>query len=212
MNAASWFLLGIATAFAVGDWAAVELRRRQLEYVCKPATIAALMLVALAVDVDDPTVRHWFLAALALSLVGDVFLMLPHDLFVPGLVSFLLGHVAYIAGMWADGVDVLGLAIGIAVAAVAVVTIGGRINRAVRAGEHAAMAMPVGAYMAVISLMLVSAIGTTEGLAIAGALLFYCSDALIAWERFVRPHVWHRMAIIVTYHLAQAALTLSLVT
>jgi uncharacterized membrane protein YhhN len=66
--------------------------------------------------------------------------------------------------------------------------------------------------MAAISLMLASAIGTAEALAIAGAALFYVSDALIAWERFVRPRAWHGLAIIVTYHLAQASLTLSLVT
>ena len=49
--------------------------------------------------------RAWFVAALVLSLVGDVFLMLPQDLFVFGLGSFLLGHIAYIVGMHVDGVD-----------------------------------------------------------------------------------------------------------
>jgi uncharacterized membrane protein YhhN len=66
--------------------------------------------------------------------------------------------------------------------------------------------------MAVISVMLASAIGTQEPFAVGGASLFFCSDALIAWERFVRPQPWHRLAIIVTYHLAQAGLTLSLLT
>ena len=38
------------------------------------------------------------MAALACCLVGDVLLMLPRDLFVPGLVAFLVGHVLYIVG------------------------------------------------------------------------------------------------------------------
>ena len=45
-----------------------------------------------------------------------------------------------------------------------------------------------------------------------GAVLFYCSDALIAWRRFVRPKPWQPLVIIVTYHLAQAGLVLSLAT
>ena len=43
--------------------------------------------------------RPWFVAALALSLVGDVLLMLPRERFVGGLVAFLLAHLAYIVGL-----------------------------------------------------------------------------------------------------------------
>jgi uncharacterized membrane protein YhhN len=43
-----------------------------------------------------------------------------------------------------------------------------------------------------------------------GAVLFYASDALIAWNRFVQPRPWMPLAIIVTYHVGQAALVLSL--
>ena len=32
-----------------------------------------------------------------LGLLGDVYLMLPVDLFIPGLAAFLVGHLAYIA-------------------------------------------------------------------------------------------------------------------
>jgi hypothetical protein len=34
---------------------------------------------------------------------------------------------------------------------------------------------------------------------------------MIAWDRFVKPFTWARPAIMVTYHLAQAGLVLSLV-
>jgi uncharacterized membrane protein YhhN len=197
--------------FAGADWLAVSRQRKPLEYVCKPATMVALIGAALALTPDDPTPRAWFVAALALSMLGDVFLMLPRDVFIPGLVSFLLAHVAFIAGLWVDGIDFLAFAIGLAGAAIAVVLVGGRIISALRGSEHPEMAAPVGAYMTVISVMLASAVGTTEPLAIGGASLFYCSDALIARERFVEPRRWHRLAIIVTYHLAQAGLTLSLI-
>jgi len=45
---------------------------------------------------------------------------------------------------------------------------------------------------------------------IAGAGLFYVSDALIAWNRFLRETRHGRLAIIITYHLAQIGLVLSL--
>ena len=47
--------------------------------------------------------------------------------------------------------------------------------------------------------------------AIVGAGLFYVSDALIAWNRFVAETRHGRVAIMVTYHLAQVGLVLSLV-
>jgi uncharacterized membrane protein YhhN len=206
----AWILLAAAAVVAVADWLAVIRERKPLEYVCKPLTIALLIGVALALDVDDATARNWFVAALVLSLIGDVCLMLPSDVFVPGLVSFLLGHVAYIVGLWSRGIEGLPLLFGILIVLIAILTIGRTIVHAVRHGPEPGMALPVTAYMLVISTMWASAIGTAIVLAIIGAGLFYSSDAMIAWERFVRPHRWHRLGIIVTYHLGQAALVLSL--
>ena len=65
--------------------------------------------------------------------------------------------------------------------------------------------------MFVISAMVASAIGVGSPFAIAGAGLFYVSDALIAWNRFVRETPHAPVTIMVTYHLAQVGLVLSLV-
>ena len=204
--------LVLAAVAAAGDWWAVARERKRVEYVCKPATLALLVGLAATLETAVGVVRACFVVALLLSLAGDVFLMLPNDLFVAGLASFLAAHLAFIVGLWLDDQTAIGFILGVAVAAVAIAVVGRRILGAVRRGEPPEMAPPVGAYMGVISLMLASAIGTSEPLAIAGAGLFYTSDALIAWERFVRPQPWHRLAIIVTYHLAQTGLTLSLLT
>ena len=77
-------------------------------------------------------------------------------------------------------------------------------------GGHPGLLGPVVAYTAVISAMVVVAIGSGDGFAAAGALLFYTSDSLIAWDRFVSPRTWARHAIMITYHLAQAGLVVSL--
>ena len=202
--------LAAAGVFAVGDWAAVAARNKRVEYLCKPAATVGLLVVALALDPEIPARRGWFVAALALSLAGDVFLMLPRDLFVPGLASFLLAHVAYVVGFQQDGGSAGALAVGAAIAAVIGVAVGARVLAAVRRGAHPEMVGPVAAYMVVISATVASAIATREPLAVAGALVFELSDSLIVRNRFVRPLRWAPVAIMVTYHLGQAGLVLSL--
>lgn len=213
MAGAGWALLVLTAALAVGDWFAVSTYRRLLEYVCKPATIVALVGLALALDppAGAADARGWFVAALLLSLVGDVFLMLPQDVFVPGLASFLLAHLAYVVGLSRLRTTAGGWVVGVVVVALALVVIGRPVLRAVRRGPEREMTAPVAAYMLVISTMVATAVSTGEPLAIAGALLFYCSDALIAITRFVRDQPWGRLAIIATYHVAQVLLVVSLV-
>ena len=90
-------LLVGALAVAVVDWYAVGTKNRNLEYVAKPATMVMLFLAGVTLDAHNDTVRQWFLIAVLFSLAGDVFLMLEDrnpNLFVAGLGSFLLGHVA----------------------------------------------------------------------------------------------------------------------
>jgi uncharacterized membrane protein YhhN len=76
----------------------VTVGNRTAEYVAKPLTMVVLIGVALALHPTSDAQRWWFVAALVLSLAGDVFLMLPNDMFVAGLASFLLAHVAYVVG------------------------------------------------------------------------------------------------------------------
>jgi uncharacterized membrane protein YhhN len=211
VNAATAVLLGLTLAIGAVDWWAVcSPARRTVELVAKPLTLVALTGAALALDPADPTVRAWFVAALVLSLAGDVFLMLDEKLFVFGLGSFLLGHVAYIVGFWVSG-EIGGPAatLGVGLVIGLLLTVGRSVFRGVRAAQPD-MTVPVVAYMGVISVMVVSAIGTANPWAIVGSLLFYASDALIAWNRFIEEQPWGRLAIIVTYHLGQIGLVLSL--
>ena len=49
-----------------------------------------------------------------------------------------------------------------------------------------------------------------RGLAVAGASLFFASDAMLAWDRFVTPSPSADLRVIVTYHLGQVALAASI--
>ncbi len=213
MNAATWVAFAVALVFAVGNWAAKAREIRVLEYVCKPATLAALLVAASALDpaTDAHTRRVWFVVALVCCLTGDVLLMLPNDLFVPGLAAFLVGHVFYLVGFWTHGPGSTSFAISAVIVVIGVAPVGARIMAAiVRAREPVGLRMAVGAYMAVISGMLATALASGDVAAGLGALLFVASDSMIAWDRFVRRFAWAPVAIMVTYHLGQAGLVASL--
>jgi uncharacterized membrane protein YhhN len=193
----------------VGDWVAVAQGNKLVEYVCKLAVMVALVGVAVALHPAHADRRVWFVAALVLSLLGDVFLMLPTDLFVAGLASFLLAHIAYVVGFRIDGAS----AAAWAVAAVCVLAVDAVVGRPVLTAvrrRHPDLMVPVVAYMLVISAMVSAAVATAVALAVAGAVLFFVSDTLIAWNRFVGSRAWMPLAIIVTYHVGQTGLVLSL--
>jgi uncharacterized membrane protein YhhN len=210
MGALAWVLLVLAAVLAAGDWVAVAGGHRRLQYFCKPATMVALIGVAATIQPAVAAQQRWWLLALALSLCGDVLLMLPRDRFVAGLGAFLLGHLAYIAGFHAAGAPLIAVAAWLAPLLLFVTAVMTPVIRgALRRGRRALVA-PILAYSVVISVMAASALAGGSRLAAAGALLFVASDALIALRRFVADRPWMRLAIIVTYHLGQAALVLSL--
>ncbi|MDR3650049.1 MAG: lysoplasmalogenase [Acidimicrobiales bacterium] len=210
MTAPALALLLAAGVFAVGDWVARASKNAPLEYLCKPATLAALIGAAVAlVPVHDAGARRvWFVAALVCSLAGDVLLMFPTDRFVAGLAAFLVGHLCYVAGFWADGPSGIAFVVTSAVVVVVVVPLGRRILGAI--GGRRGLRGPVALYMVVISVMLATALATGNVLAGIGATLVVSSDAMIAWNRFVRPLRAADVGIMVTYHLGQAGLVLSL--
>ncbi len=213
MNAGTAVWFAVASVFAIGNWYAVARSRKPLEYLCKPATLAALIVAATLLDptVDAHTRRAWFVAALVFSLAGDVLLMLPRDLFVPGLAAFLVGHVCYLVGFWVHGPSGPALIPAVVVTIAVVAPLARRILGAITAGsEPDELRLAVVAYMVVISAMLVTALASGNVVAGAGAILFVASDSMIAWDRFVQGFRWAPVAIMVTYHLGQAGLVASL--
>ncbi len=217
---AHWSLL-ISLFLALIDWLAVARHRKRLEYVFKPATLVAVLIGAwlLTQDAHDVWQARFFLPGLAFSLAGDVFLMLPGErFFLPGLVSFLLAHLCYIAGLNPTLPPCPTLVLLVIVAAIGV-TLYRSIAAGLRRQGQRALLVPVALYSVVLSLMLFSAWATLfrpewtslrRGLVIVGASLFFGSDAMLAWDRFVAPSSRLRLLVIVTYHLGQVALAASI--
>ncbi len=192
----------VAGVLAVLDWVTVAGRLpASLRWLTKPGTMVALIVVAL--DASPAGAAHgWIVAGLVLSLAGDVFLMLEERWFVAGLGSFLVAHVLYVVGM--ARLDLSGF--GAVIAAVGVAAAWFLVGRGIVAGatqREAALRIPVFAYIAVISAMVVTAFATGEPWLIVAALAFYVSDATLGSNRFVAPRAWMPVVVMVTYHLAQ---------
>lgn len=210
MTAVAFLLLSLAAVVAVADWLAVANNYRAAEYVLKPLVMVFLIAIALSIDPSSDFARVMLIIGLVLSMAGDVFLMLPKDLFVAGLGAFLVAHVFYVIALLSLGVSLTGFVVGIVLMTLVAVVLGRRIVQGA-ARVDKALAGPVAAYISVISLMVASAIGTGRFFAIAGALLFGASDSVLGWTRFLNDFPRSRLIVMVTYHLGQAGLVLALI-
>ncbi len=86
-------VVSAALAVAAAPWA---LDQPLLAWIFKPLATLLVMAHAWHRGGGQPAQRRWVLAGLTGSLVGDVALLWPQQGFLPGLVSFLLAHLAYL--------------------------------------------------------------------------------------------------------------------
>ena len=183
----------------------------QWHHLFKPLTM--LIAIALVASFDrfalsGPSGKRWLLAALAGSLAGDLFLMFD-DFFVPGLVSFLLAHLAYIGLLrkdtrWFPRRWALAATLAPATAMYAFLW---------SAGLPAPLRAPVAAYVAVIALMTAQALGRAavlrtraSWLMAAGACCFMLSDSLLATDKFALALPLARFWVLLSYYAAQLLL------
>ena len=203
--------LVVATIFSIGDWWAVHTSKKSLQYVCKPLATVAFLGVAIAILNADGVPQTWRIIAFVFCLLGDVFLMLPRDGFVPGLASFAIAQICFAVSLLNEDVTTLRLLVGIAIVVPATLVLARRFIRHISVEGHKELVIPVMVYMIVIAAMAASAIAGATAIGIVGAIFFMLSDSLIAEQRFVKERSWQPVGIMVTYHVALAGLALGLV-
>ena len=209
------FLL-FAILFAALESLALWKYWLKLEYIAKPAVMISLFLW-LFTSTGLNGALLWFGLGIILSLTGDVLLMLSLDrFFLFGLVAFLLAHLAYVIGF---NIPLPEFSLWGIVFAVMVSLGGARVIRrivdALPSRGQARMRMPIIVYSTVISIMLLSAMmklmdltwnANAALLVSGGAFLFYISDIILAWNKFVAPIQYGRIYNIAAYHLGQIML------
>ncbi|EJN02425.1 lysoplasmalogenase [Phyllobacterium sp. YR531] len=189
----------ILTRIAGPDWS-------WLHYIAKPLAIVLLLVIVLTASAGVPARYRWsILAGLAFSLCGDVFLMLPQDYFIQGLVCFLVAHCCYIAAFTSDvrfGARQLTFLICLILAVAMVSGLWSVLPSNIKA--------PVVVYAIVLALMAAQAIARTQILAnsasrsaATGAILFMISDSILAYGKFRFDIPLEGLWVLSTYFAAQ---------
>ena len=201
----------LAFVSAILTIAAAYQHRRLTHYLFKPLTIVFIILIALeAKHATSPFYRQTIIAGLLFSLAGDIFLMLPQDRFIPGLVSFLAAHVFYIAAFTHESGGALSFWTLIPF------LIYGSLMMRVLWPHLGKMRLPVILYMLAILMMGWAAadrriLTGQEGslLAFLGAILFIASDSFLALDKFRGRFRSAQLLILSTYFTAQWLIALS---
>ncbi|MGA0612538.1 lysoplasmalogenase [Caldimonas sp. KR1-144] len=206
----TWPWLAAAAGAGVTAIAAAVGGQWLLLAATKPLT--TLLLIALAWQRGgEERRRRAILAGLALSLLGDIALLWPQQGFLPGLVAFLLAHLAYLvaftastrfaARWWPFSAYAVFAAVALSV---------------LWPGVPQPLRVPVIAYVACLASMAAQAAcwalaegGFARRAAIGGAL-FLASDTLLAFNKFAQPFALAPLAVLSTYWVAQAFIALSL--
>ncbi|AYN09979.1 lysoplasmalogenase [Pseudomonas putida] len=171
-----------------------------LALMTKP--IPVLALIAWLRSTPASPYRTWISIGLAFSVLGDILLAIPADLFVFGLAAFLFAHLAYLRGY-------CGITLRPALPALILSAITGIALLGVLASHGLGpLLIPVALYALAISAMLWRALAC-GGVAALGAGLFVLSDSLIGIDRFVSPFAAAPYLIILAYWLGQWAIASS---
>jgi uncharacterized membrane protein YhhN len=191
-----------------------ETGRKTLVRVGKPlATLSLLLIVGF-----PPWDRFQTLVVVGIlfSLAGDVALLGDGDReFLIGTVAFLIAHVCYIIAF--IGAVPAGGVGAYASPATAVVLAASVTLVALLWPKAGVMRGPIVVYAAAITTMVSSAIACARVIAPqaaamgvgAGAVLFYLSDASLAWNRFRSPFRHSQLVILATYWLGQIGIALA---
>jgi uncharacterized membrane protein YhhN len=186
-------VLGGAAVFAFALGLALDVPPLRLATKALPALcLAAWILPARARG------ARWIASGLAFSAVGDLALELGDrpPFFLAGMLAFALAHAAYVAGF-------------VAVSRVPRVSWllpfafwGAGLLALVRPGLGP-MTAPVAVYALLLVAMMWRAAATGRAEAALGAILFGCSDSLIALNRFHAPVPAAAWLIMALYWLGQ---------
>ncbi len=195
------FALAILAAFTI-YW---EKRKPHYwHYILKPLTTLTIITIAFSNATPGFTIyADLILAGLIFSLSGDIFLMLPQDRFLPGLVSFLLAHIVYsLAFLQATNDFTLWIIIPLLLYGAWMYW-----QLLPRLGK---MRYAVLVYILLILLMAGSAINLWwqqptrfSLMAGLGAIFFVVSDSILAWNRFKQASPRAGWLILSTYFIAQ---------
>jgi len=211
MNIKYWRYLFFADLLT--QLTAIALHNIDVQRITKPLLMCFLFLWFMASSAKFSPLRYGIAAALFFSCLGDIFLLMESPTwFMAGLGSFLLAHVLYILFFMrvrsreiTKKLNFLILISAEGYAASLFVFLYPHIG---------SLKIPVAVYAVTIATMLVTAahaFGKNRQQAgrycVTGAALFVASDSLLALNKFYHPFAAAGISVMLTYGLAQFAIT-----
>lgn len=213
MNSKYWYYLFFANLLA--ELVAVAAGWNHMQLATKPLLLIILFTWFILSSKTFSPLRYLIAAAMFFSWMGDIFLMFEDSntsWFMAGLGSFLLAHITYILFF-------------IRVRRLQAYPVKRNIPALLLIGLYAvlltgflfpyigSLQLPVAIYALAIAAMLAAAIhaftnsdGHARRYCITGAVLFLCSDSLLALNKFYHSFPAAGVWVMATYALAQFAI------
>jgi uncharacterized membrane protein YhhN len=172
----------------------------------------ALLVVVAAVAGSAPSDVRWLVVGAAVfGVLGDSALLGEGTAwFIRGLLAFAMGHALYAAAALAVGVGITAWWGVLFVTVLFAWRFFPSVVPAARASGGRMMMFAVLFYATIIAAMVITAMGTWRWLAVVGAALFAVSDWVLGQRQFVGPDTFHRLSVMVPYHVGQTMLILGL--
>lgn len=202
--------VGACLVGLLGVMVAEFLENLRLRCWFKITASLGMLAFALCVGGAETVPGKIFVAGVAVSVVGDVFLVWSKTHFLQGIGAFLLAHCLYAAGFLSLGVDWAG--VGFAVVLLAPIT---WIVWRWLYPHTGRLKWAIAAYLVAISAMASLSIGALwdkpgqgQQVLLVAAALFCISDLFVARDKFIvsqHRNVWIGLPI---YYLAQLGIGL----
>lgn len=182
---AAYILLGL---FSVLNLISVTCDKKKLEFISKPLLIPLIIVIyCLSVKEFDYVV----IAGLLFGWLGDVFLLFDKEsCFKGGLISFLIGHIFYVAAFLGETkFSDINFIITVLIAGVYILYIFA-VSKKLIPSVDTKFKGAVIAYITVIMLMSMTAllrfetVGINGVLSYTGSLFFVASDSILAFKVF----------------------------
>ena len=176
--------------------------------ITKPLTSLGFIAVAYLGGALETSYGQAVLVGLCACALGDV-LLIPRGAgaaFLGGMASFALGHAAYAYAFMQRGTAPIAALVALAL----MITVAVATLRWLGPGLPPEMRIPIRIYIAIISAMVVLAVGASFAVAdpwlAAGAVLFAISDLAVARERFVQAAFTNQLWGLPLYYAAQVVI------
>lgn len=169
------------------------------KFFMKIIPMALIIILAFQTKTMLPRIyKKWILFGLFICMIADVVIYW----FLPGLITFFIGHILYIIAfrhIWQRKTPKWAGFLLLLYSALMVISL---VGNQIKMGETI-LAFAILAYITVILIMGWHAIATRLPFAIIGAILFIISDSILAIDRFIEPLPYRDALVMTTYYTAQ---------